>query len=148
MIITLGISESDLLQTKLPVYLGLSDLSISDITKWPLASRKAGSAIPVRRHLSRMGDITVTNVKIDTATSKLAQVFAEAGINLRFHPAKQDLVYHFTCTAGRMAERFTGWSPLPASKLYMRAKMLPVRGTFYVLITSSFPAFSLSLQCW
>ena len=94
------IPESDLLQTA-TIYLGLSDLSISDITEWPFGEPQNGICYYSQETSLPYGDITVTNVKIDTATSK-AQVFAEAGDTQFEDSTRQSrvLVYHFTCTAG------------------------------------------------
>ena len=94
------IPESDLLQTA-AIYLGLSDLSISDITEWPFGEPQNGICYYSQETSLPYGDITVTNVKIDTATSK-AQVFAEAGDTQFEDSTRQSrgLVYHFTCTAG------------------------------------------------
>ena len=79
---------------------GFRTFSISDITEWPFGDRKNRICYYSPGDISPYGDITVTNVKIDTATS--AQVFAEAGIpNLRIPPGKAgSWFYHFTCTAG------------------------------------------------
>ena len=94
------IPDSDLLQTA-AIYLGLSDLSISDITEWPFGEPQNGICYYSQETSLPYGDITVTNVKIDTATSK-AQVFAEAGDTQFEDSTRQSmaLVYHFTCTAG------------------------------------------------
>ena len=94
------IPESDLLQTA-TIYLGLSDLSISDITEWPFGEPQNGICYYSQETSLPYGDITVTNVKIDTVTSK-AQVFAEAGDTQFEDSTRQSrgLVYHFTCTAG------------------------------------------------
>ena len=59
-----------------------------------------------RRHLSPYGDITVTNVKIDTVTSK-ARVFAEAGIpNLSSTRQSGGLGLPLHLQLARMVERF------------------------------------------
>ena len=98
------IPESDLLQTA-AIYLGLSDLSISDITEWPFGEPQNGICYYSQETSLPYGDITVTNVKIDTATSK-AQVFAEAGDTQFEDSTRQSmaLVYHFTCTAAVLAD--------------------------------------------
>ena len=91
------IPESDLLQTA-EMYLGLSDLSLSDITEWPFGEPQNGICYYSQETSLPYGDVAVTNVAIDTATST-AQVFAKAG-DTQFEDSTQQsnaLVYHFTC---------------------------------------------------
>ena len=92
------IPESDLVQTA-AIYLGLSDLSLSDIPEWPFGEPQNGICYYSQETSLPYGDITVTDVTIDTAASK-AQVFAKVG-NTQFEDSSQQssaLVYNFTCT--------------------------------------------------
>ena len=92
------IPESDILQTA-DLYLGLSDLSISNITEWPFGDPQNGMCYYSQETSLPYGDITVTDVTFDTAASK-ALVFTEAADNQFEDSSKQksSLVYHFTYT--------------------------------------------------
>ena len=78
--------------------MGLSDLSLSDITEWPFGEPQNGICYYSQETSLPYGDVTVTDVMIDTAASK-AQVFAEAGDTQFEDSTKQSsaLVYNFTC---------------------------------------------------
>ena len=92
------IPESDILQTA-DLYLGLSDLSISNITEWPFGDPQNGMCYYNQETSLPYGDITVTDVTFDTAASE-ALVFTEAADNQFEDSSKQksSLVYHFTYT--------------------------------------------------
>ena len=92
------IPESDILQTA-DLYLGLSDLSISNITEWPFGDPQNGTCYYSQETSLPYGDITVTDVTFDTAASE-ALVFTETSDNQFEDSSKQKsaLVYHFTYT--------------------------------------------------
>lgn len=94
------IPESDILQTA-DLYLGLSDLSISEITEWPFGEPQNGVCYYTQETSLPYGDVTVTQVTLDTAASE-ALVYAEVG-DTQFEDSTQQsstLVYHFTCVNG------------------------------------------------
>lgn len=94
------IPESNLLQTA-DLYLGLADLSLSEITEWPFGEPQNGVCYYTQETSLPYGDVTVTQVTLDAAASE-ALVYAEVGDTQFEESTRQSstLVYHFTCING------------------------------------------------
>lgn len=98
------IPESDLLQTA-EDYLGISDLSLSDITEWPFGAPQNGMCYYSEETSLPYSDATVTEVAFDEAAGK-------ASVCVEVHDSQYEdssdqvthLIYHFVCTESATGE--------------------------------------------
>lgn len=90
------IPEQDLLQTA-DLYLGLSDLSISDLSVWPFGAPQNGICYFTQETSLPYSDTAITNITVDKETGKIL-VFADLYDSQYEDSTKEktSLLYHFS----------------------------------------------------